>query len=409
MRSVEEHQRVVAELIAARRPVRVGLAEAEGRVLADDVAAPLSLPVFDNSAMDGYAVRAEDVAGADDRNPVTLFVAEDIPAGRTDPLTLAPGTAHRIMTGAPLPAGATAVVPVELTDGGTETVEIRTTPKAGQHLRHAGEDVTAGTTVLRAGQLLTPAALGLAAALGLGSLTVLPRQRVLVMSTGSELVSAGTELKPGQIYESNAIMLAAAVREAGGEVVAAPTSSDDVAQFSTVLEGYAGQADLIITSGGVSAGAYEVVKDAFGASQGVEFVKVAMQPGMPQGAGRIGGAAGPATSGLGTPIVTLPGNPVSALVSFEVFLRPALRAAMGLPHPQRPRRSAVLTEGLTSPRGKRQFRRGVYDPDTGTVTTYGPPASHHLRWLASANCLLEIAEDVTEMAAGEQVQLWDLS
>ena len=399
MRSVEEHQRVVAELIAARRPVRVGLAEAVGRVLAEDVAAPLSLPVFDNSAMDGYAVRAEDVAGADDRNPVTLPVAEDIPAGRTDPLTLAPGTAHRIMTGAPLPAGATAVVPVELTDGGTETVEIRTTPKAGQHLRHAGEDVTAGTTVLRAGQLLTPAALGLAAALGLGSLTVLPRQRVLVMSTGSELVSAGTELKPGQIYESNAIMLAAAVREAGGEVVAAPTSSDDVAQFSTVLEGYAGQADLIITSGGVSAGAYEVVKDAFGGSDGVQFVKVAMQPGMPQGAGRVSG----------TPIVTLPGNPVSALVSFEVFLRPALRAAMGLPHPQRPRRSAVLTEGLTSPRGKRQFRRGVYDPDTGTVTTYGPPASHHLRWLASANCLLEIAEDVTEMAAGEQVQLWDLS
>ena len=398
MRSVEEHQRVVAELIAARRPVRVGLAEAEGRVLAEDVTAPLSLPVFDNSAMDGYAVRAEDVAGADDRNPVKLPVAEDIPAGRTDPLTLAPGTAHRIMTGAPLPAGATAVVPVELTDGGTETVEIRTTPKVGQHLRRAGEDVTAGTTVLRAGQLVTPAALGLAAALGLGALTVLPRQRVLVMSTGSELVSAGTELKPGQIYESNAIMLAAAVREAGAEVVATTTSSDDVAQFSTVLEGYAGQADLIITSGGVSAGAYEVVKDAFGGGA-VEFVKVAMQPGMPQGAGRISG----------TPIVTLPGNPVSALVSFEVFLRPALRAAMGLPHPQRPRRSAVLTEGLTSPRGKRQFRRGVYDPDAGMVTTYGPPASHHLRWLASANCLLEIAEDVTEMAAGEQVQLWDLS
>ncbi len=398
MRTVEEHQRVVAELIAARRPVSVGLAEAEGRVLAEDVAAPLSLPVFDNSAMDGYAVRAEDVAGADDSNPVKLPVAEDIPAGRTDPLTLAPGTAHRIMTGAPLPAGATAVVPVELTDGGTETVEIRTTPREGQHLRRAGEDVTAGTTVLRAGQLVTPAALGLAAALGLGSLTVLPRQRVLVMSTGSELVSAGTELKPGQIYESNAIMLAAAVREAGGEVVATPTSSDDVAQFSTVLEGYAGQADLIITSGGVSAGAYEVVKDAFGGGA-VEFVKVAMQPGMPQGAGRISG----------TPIVTLPGNPVSALVSFEVFLRPALRAAMGLPHPQRPRRSAVLTEGLTSPKGKRQFRRGVYDPDAGTVTTYGPPASHHLRWLASANCLLEIAEDVTEMAAGEQVQLWDLS
>ncbi|MCB0939668.1 MAG: molybdopterin molybdotransferase MoeA [Mycobacterium sp.] len=397
MRSVAEHQEVVAGLIAARPSALLGLAEAEGLVLAADVDAPLSLPVFDNSAMDGYAVRAEDVAGAD-TNPVRLPVAEDIPAGRTDQLTLAPGTAHRIMTGAPLPAGADAIVAVELTDGGTDTVEIRAASKSGQHVRRAGEDVTAGTTVLRAGQLVTPAALGLAAALGLGELTVIPRQRVLVMSTGSELVSAGTELKAGQIYESNAIMLAAAVREAGGEVVATPTSSDDVTQFSAVLEGYSGQADLIITSGGVSAGAYEVVKDAFGAGA-VDFVKVAMQPGMPQGAGRANG----------TPIVTLPGNPVSALVSFEVFVRPALRAAMGLPSPLRPRRTAVLTEDLTSPGGKRQFRRGVFDAAAGTVTTYGPPASHHLRWLASANCLLEIPEDVTGIAAGEQVSLWDLS
>ncbi|WP_431234953.1 molybdopterin molybdotransferase MoeA [Mycolicibacterium psychrotolerans] len=398
MRTVEEHQRVVADLITARPAATVGLAEAEGLVLAADVAAPMSLPVFDNSAMDGYAVHAEDVAGASAASPVTLPVAEDIPAGRVDSLTLATGTAHRIMTGAPLPAGATAVVPVEATDAGIDTVEIRAESKPGQHVRRAGEDVTAGTTVLRAGQLVTPAALGLAAALGLGSLTVQPRLRVLVMSTGSELVSAGTELQPGQIYESNAIMLAAAVREAGADVVATPTSSDDVNQFSTVLEGYAGQADLIITTGGVSAGAYEVVKDAFGAGA-VDFVKVAMQPGMPQGAGQANG----------TSIITLPGNPVSALVSFEVFVRPALRAAMGLVNPNRPRRTAMLADDLTSPKGKRQFRRGVYDPEAGTVTTYGPPASHHLRWLASANCLLEIAEDVTEVAAGEQVQLWDLS
>ncbi len=398
MRTVAEHQRVVADLIAARPPANVGLTEAEGLVLAADVAAPLSLPVFDNSAMDGYAVRAEDVAGASATDPVKLPVAEDIPAGRVDTLTLQPGTAHRIMTGAPLPSGATAVVPVEATDARTDTVEIRMAPKDGQHVRRAGEDVTAGTTVLRTGQVVTPAALGLAAALGLGSLTVRPRLRVLVMSTGSELVSAGTELQPGQIYESNAIMLAAAVREAGAEVVATPTSSDDVTQFSAVLEGFAGQADLIITTGGVSAGAYEVVKDAFGAGA-VEFVKVAIQPGMPQGAGRV----------HGTPIITLPGNPVSALVSFEVFVRPALRAAMGLSTPNRPQRTAVLADDLTSPKGKRQFRRGVYDAEAGTVTTYGPPASHHLRWLASANCLLEIAEDVTAMAAGERVQLWDLT
>ncbi|MCW2587782.1 MAG: molybdopterin molybdenumtransferase, partial [Mycobacterium sp.] len=191
MRSVEDHQRVVAELISSREPISVPLADSLGLVLATDVVAPLSLPGFDNSAMDGYAVVAEDVADASDEHPVKLPVAEDIPAGRTDLLTLEPGTAHRIMTGAPVPAGATAVVPVEATDGGTETVTIRAGAKPGQHLRHAGEDVTVGTTVLHAGQVLTPAALGLAAALGLGELNVVPRQRVLVMSTGTELLSPG--------------------------------------------------------------------------------------------------------------------------------------------------------------------------------------------------------------------------
>ncbi|WP_193044542.1 molybdopterin molybdotransferase MoeA [Mycolicibacterium baixiangningiae] len=399
MRTVEEHQRVVAGLIERRPPVRLPIADTLGLTLAEDSVALLSLPGFDNSAMDGYAVVAEDVASASEDRPVSLPVAEDIPAGRTDPLVLQPGTAHRIMTGAPLPRGATAVVPVEATNGATDIVEIRAAARPGQHVRTAGEDVTAGTTVLRAGVQLTPAALGLAAALGLGELSVIPRQRVLVMSTGTELVAPGTPLQPGQIYESNAVMLAAAVREAGGEVVASPMCGDDVDVFRDTLNRFAGQADLIVTTGGVSAGAYEVVKDALGGGGEVEFAKVAMQPGMPQGAGRVGG----------TRVITLPGNPVSALVSFEVFLRVPLRAAMGAVSPERPRRSAVLTEDLTSPRGKRQFRRGVFDPATGEVTSYGPPASHHLRWLASANCLLEIPEDTHELPAGSRVDLWDLS
>jgi molybdopterin molybdotransferase len=390
-----------------RPALPLALAEAQGLVLAEDVVARLALPGFDNSAMDGYAVRAQETSDATPEHPVVLPVAEDIPAGRTDVLTLKPGTAHRIMTGAPVPAGATVIVPVEDTDGGVHSVAIRRTGPPGKHIRRAGEDVSPGTTVLRKGQVVTPAVLGLASALGLAELTVIPRQRVLVISTGSELVSPGTPLQPGQIYESNSVMLAGAVRESGATVIAVATAEDDVGQLSSILDHYAGDSDLIITSGGVSAGAYEVVKDAFGreGDQGVEFVKVAMQPGMPQGIGSV----------AGTTIVTLPGNPVSALVSFEVFIRSPLRRAMRLPDPDRPRQPAVLTETLTSPRGKRQFRRAILEtpkhPESqvGSVTGYGPAASHHLRWLASANGLLDIPEDVEEVSAGTELQVWDLT
>src|SRR5690348_10938168 len=215
MRTVAEHQRVIRDLIRPREPVEVPLADAAGLVLAADVRAALPLPQFDNSAMDGYAVRAADVASASAEHPVVLPVAEDIPAGRVDELVLHPGTAHRIMTGAALPDGADAIVPVEATDGGTERVTIRQSREPGAHVRRAGEDVGAGEQVLHAGQSLGAAQLALLAALGRATVPVVPAPRVLVLSTGSELVEPGSPLRHGQIYESNGVMLTAAIRAAG--------------------------------------------------------------------------------------------------------------------------------------------------------------------------------------------------
>ncbi|MDQ2722816.1 MAG: molybdopterin molybdotransferase MoeA [Actinomycetota bacterium] len=393
MRTVAEHQTVIAQLIARPEPVELFLEQAAGRVLAGDLVAARPLPAFDNSAMDGYAVRASDVVGAD-TSPVTLPVAEDIPAGRVDGPALEPGTAHRIMTGAPMPEGADAVVQVEATDGGTTTVVISAERTAGTHVRTAGEDVQLGETVLPAGALLGASQLGLIAALGEPTVLVTPALRVLVISTGSELVEPGRPLLHGQIHESNGVMLATAVRAAGAVAEQLHFVADDVTAFHQALRSRLGHVDLIITSGGVSAGAYEVVKDAL-AGHGVEFAKVAMQPGMPQGAGRY----------EGVPVVTLPGNPVSSLVSFEVFLRPALRAAMGL-DPNRAVVAATLTEPLDSPAGRRQFRRGVLDRAARTVRPIGPPASHFLRWMAAADCLLDVPEGVAHLDAGALVDAW---
>jgi molybdopterin molybdotransferase len=389
VRTVEEHQAVVNALLRALPEETVPVAEAHGRVLARDVAAAVGLPGFDNSAMDGYAARWAEL----ERTPVTMPVADDIPAGRTDVVPLAPGTVQRIMTGAPLPAGADVVVPVELTDGGTDVVEIRDSPAAGTHLRAAGEDIAAGAVALQAGSPLGAAQLGLAAAVGLTTLPVRRRPRVLVLSTGSELVAPGQPLLPGQIYESNSQLLVAAVEDAGGEARRLHFVPDDVDQFLTTVSAEVASADLLITSGGVSAGAYEVVKDAFRELGTVEFAKVGMQPGGPQGAGTV----------EGVPVVTLPGNPVSAFVSFEVFVRPALRRAMGYTHPDRLHVPARLTGPLRSPAGRRQFLRGRFDG--GSVSQVGGPGSHLVAHLARANCLVVVPEDVTELPAGAEVDV----
>lgn len=394
-RTVEEHQRAVAALLAGCSPgtEEVPVAAAAGRVLAEDLVAAVGLPVFTNSAMDGYAARWSDVGAASAAAPVRLPVAEDIPAGRTDVPVLAPGTAHRIMTGAPVPEGADVVVPVEATDGGTGQVTVTSSPAAGAFLRHAGEDIAEGTLALPAGTVLGPAQLGLAASVGRATVVVRRRPRVLVLSTGSELVAPGEPLAPGQIHESNSLVLAAAVEAAGGAARTLHFVPDDVGRFLTAVRAELADADLLITSGGVSMGAYEVVKDALGGLGTVTFLTVAMQPGGPQGAGTLDGV----------PVVTLPGNPVSSFVSFEVFVRPALRAALGVPQPHRPRVPARLAGPLTSPPGRRQFLRGRLDG--GTVELVGGAGSHLVASLARSDVLVVVPEEVTELPAGSEVEV----
>lgn len=392
---VEQHLARILETVRPVQPFDLGLLDAQGCVLAADIRAQLQLPGFTNSAMDGYAVHAADVAGASEESPVVLPVVNDIAAGNTNALSLATGQTMRIMTGAPMPRGADAVVPVEQTDGGVVHVSVQAALEPGQHVRAAGEDVLEGQTILRSGTLLGPGQIALLAAAGLARVRVVPRPRVVVLSTGDELVEPGRAPGFGQIVDSNSVMLTAAVRAVGATPYRVGGVPDDARQLMETLEGQLVRADAIITTGGVSMGAFDTVKEVLSRVGTMQFDKVAMRPGMPQGFGVLGEER--------VPVFTLPGNPVSALVSFHVFVAPALRAMAGRPEKAWPPGyvPAEAAESWQSVPGKMEFTRVVFDGDR--VRLAGGQGSHMLGALAAADALAVIPPEVTDVAEGDQL------
>ncbi len=394
---VDEHLKRILDSIDTLPAYDQPLLEVMGLPIAEDIMAPLPLPAFDNSGMDGYAVVHRDVAEASEQRPVHLPVVGEIAAGAATIMAMSPGTAVRIMTGAPVPQGCDAVVPVEWTDGGTSTVVIDQAPEVGQHIRRAGEDVKLGDRLVSEGDLIGPRQIGLLASVGTARVASRPRPRVVVISTGDELREPGEQLGRDSIYDGNSFMLAAAARAAGAIAYRVGIVRDDHEGFAEALSDQLVRADVVVTSGGVSKGAYDVVKEVLQEQGTVRFDEVAMQPGKPQGFGFVGEDS--------TPIFTLPGNPVSSYVSFEVFVLPALRKMMGRKVLSRPMMRATTSAPLSSFQGKRQYVRARYEVgrEGATVTPVGGHGSHLVGDLSEANSLVVLAEQQTTVAPGQPV------
>ncbi|HEY5224586.1 MAG TPA: gephyrin-like molybdotransferase Glp [Microbacteriaceae bacterium] len=407
-RSAERLELIVDDMVASPQQYR-------DRVLATDVAAAIDLPPFDNSQMDGYAVRAAELAGATSETPVRVRIGATVAAGDRV-ATLALGTAAPIMTGAPIPLGADAVVPIEQCDpphfsgGGkdgaasphSQTVGFAAQPDHRAFVRAAGSDVRAGSPLLTAGAHLGPAQWGVLASSGVVSVPVRQRIRVLLLSTGQELKKPGEPLESGQIYDGNTSVLTVALAECGA-LVRAAMLPDNPADVVAALAASADDIDLVVTTGGVSAGAFEVVREALEPA-GVAFGPVAMQPGGPQGLGIAKFDAADDHGAFSLPVVAFPGNPVSTLVSFEMFLRPVLRKIAGLPA-ARTIAQLPLAEAVDSPAAKHQVRRGILN-DAGAVELIGGPSSHLLHSYALSTLLVHLPVGMAHAEAGDLVESW---
>ncbi len=374
MISVEEALSRILDTVKVLESGRQPLLESLGQVLAEDVYAAFDVPPRDNSAMDGYALRYGDVSAATPENPIELRVVETIAAGAYPRVTITEGSAARIMTGAPLPAGADTVVPFEETD---ETSRDSVTDRIGIHrakpennVRRAGEDITSGSLVLQAGTRLRPGEIGVLASLGRDTVAVIRRPVVAVLATGDELAEVGTPLPPGHIYNSNSYSVAALVKRHGGIPLVLGIARDNEASLREKLAA-ASAADMIITSGGVSMGDYDLVKDVLAAEGEISFWQVRMKPGKPLAFGHIGGL----------PHLGLPGNPVSSMVSFEVFARPAIYKMLGRTDLEAPSVTAVLDDAVANRDRRRVFTRVVLRQQGGAyhAALTGPQGSGVLR------------------------------
>ena len=404
LRSMSDHRDYLLSCVDALPPFGQQLLDAVDLSLCEDIVAAVDLPGFDNSAMDGYAVQAHDVEQASEAEPVRLPVVGEVAAGQVAPHRLSPGSVMKIMTGAPMPPGADAIVPYEATDRGDDDVRIVEPSELGQHIRRRGEDISSGDVILHAGDRLGPRAIGLLAAVGLDKVLVRPRPRVVVISTGTELVEPGLKLSSDrEIYDSNSYLLAAAAKSAGAQVFRVGLVDDDPGSVKQVISDQLIRADLILTSGGISQGDYDVVKQVMPELGVTDFARVAMQPGKPQGFGLIGDDK--------IPMIMLPGNPVSSFVSFEAFVRPVLRKLMGAQPYVRPTVRCVAEHAITSLPDRLQLARGLVSTDDSgarTVSMTGGHGSHLLGGLARANALVLLSEDVDFVAAGDEVDVWML-
>lgn len=388
----EGQQHVLAQIAAPVAPEVLPVTRVLARVLATDVQAPFDVPPADNSAVDGYAVGRADIPGAGTRE---LDVIGDLAAGTVFGGTLRAGQALRIMTGAPMPAGADTVYPQEVVERAGERVRVGPIDK-GVNVRMRGEDVEAGGIVIEQGSVLRPQEIGLITSLGIWQVSVHRRPRVALLSTGDEVAEPGTPRRPGQIYDANRFTLRGSIEQCGAEVLDLGIVPDVRDELSARLREASAMADVVVTSGGVSVGVYDLVKDVLAELGTVDFWQVAMQPGRPLAFGRLGD----------TIFFGLPGNPVASLLTFMLFVRPTLWKLAGRRRLFPPTWQARTEEPLRKRAGRREFKRGVlgYAADGGwTVRTTGPQGSGILSSMVAGNCLIILEEDRADVAAGELV------